>query len=143
VGQIRRVSAECLGYTSVVQAKHNRRKVNRYDVTGNSEAQSVDHAGNVLVNKKGILALNPLQILEEDALATAYTRLIGEVRSDTALTCTLIRHVHGRMFGDLQTSSPGWRYSDVMRKPPLSLIPLGRDARITSVCKRRRNWMAR
>jgi cell filamentation protein len=96
-------------YTSIVRAKRNHRQVNRYDVTGNSEAQFVDRVGNVLVNKKGIRTLKPLQILEEDALATAYTRLIGEVRTDTPLSCALIQHVHHEIFGDLFEWAGRWR----------------------------------
>ncbi|MDB5311614.1 MAG: hypothetical protein JWO38_5816 [Gemmataceae bacterium] len=47
--------------------------------------------------------------MEEDALATAYARLIGEVRTDTPLTCDLIRHVHERVFGGLFEWAGRWR----------------------------------
>ncbi len=85
------------------------RRPNRYDVSGNMEAEYVDADGKVLVNKAGISDLGTLQIREEEALAAAYEVLLGEVRSDTRMTCELIRHVHGRIFGELYEWAGRWR----------------------------------
>ncbi|MBI3466451.1 MAG: Fic family protein [Planctomycetes bacterium] len=81
----------------------------RYDVSGNIEAQFVDAAQTVLVNKKGITDLQTLQILEEEALAKAYETLLSEVRTDTPMTCDLLRYIHQRVFGDLYEWAGRWR----------------------------------
>lgn len=86
-------------------AKHR----GRYDVLGNAEAEYVDPANTVLVNKKGIVDLNSLQTAEEEGLARAYATLIAEVRTDTPMTATLVRHIHGRIFGDLYDWAGHWR----------------------------------
>jgi cell filamentation protein len=86
----------------------NKRR-DRYNVSGNVEAEYVDADGNVLVNKPGISDLRTLQIREEEALAAAYEVLLGEVRSDTPMTCDLIRHVHGRIFRELYEWAGRWR----------------------------------
>lgn len=85
------------------------RRPNRYDVSGNVEAEYVDADGKVLANKPGISDLGTLQIREEEALAAAYEVLLGEVRSDTRMTCDLIRYVHGRIFGELYEWAGRWR----------------------------------
>ena len=82
-------------------AKKPRKRSDRYDVSGNVEAEYVDAEQTVLVNKKGIADLRTLQIAEEEALAQAYETLLGEVRIDTPMTCELLCHVHMRIFGDL------------------------------------------
>jgi len=81
----------------------------RYDVSGNVEAQYVDADQTVLVNKKGITDLHTLQVAEEEALARAYEALLAEVRMDTPLTCDLLRHIHARIFGDLYEWAGRWR----------------------------------
>jgi fido (protein-threonine AMPylation protein) len=73
----------------------------RYDVAGNPEAQYADAAQQVLVNRPGIADLHTLHLAEELALASAYERLLREVKVDTPLTCDLLRTIHGVIFGDL------------------------------------------
>ncbi len=87
----------------------------RYDVSGNVEAQFVDAAETVLVNKKGIADLATLQHLEEEALAAAYESLFDEVRVDTAMTCDLLRHIHQRIFGDLFEWAGRWRTLNISK----------------------------
>ena len=53
------------------------RPADRYDVSGNTEAQYVDAAQTVLVNKKGIADLYALYLAEEEALARAATLVHG------------------------------------------------------------------
>ncbi|MBU0766456.1 Fic family protein [Patescibacteria group bacterium] len=81
----------------------------RYDVSGNSEAQYVDTAETILVNKKGITDLRTLQIEEEADLAGAYELLLDEVRSDTPISNELICYVHKVIFGDLYEWAGKWR----------------------------------
>jgi hypothetical protein len=81
----------------------------RYTVSGNVEAEYVDAEQTVLVNKKGITDLGALQVAEEEAFAAAYETLLGEVRTDTPMTCDLLRHVHERVFGDLYEWAGRWR----------------------------------
>jgi cell filamentation protein len=81
----------------------------RYDTSGNPEADYVDAAKVVLKNKKGITGLHALQLAEEEALAAAYETLVGEVRMDTPMTCELLRHIHGRIFGDIYAWAGRWR----------------------------------
>jgi cell filamentation protein len=81
----------------------------RYDVSGNVEAEYVDAGNTVLVNKKGIADLRTLQLAEEEALAQAYEKLLGEVRMDTPMTCKLLRHIHLRIFGELYEWAGRWR----------------------------------
>jgi cell filamentation protein len=84
-----------------VMAKEPQKHRDRYDVTGNVEAEYVDEAQTVLVNKRGITDLHQLQLLEEEGLVRAYETLLDEIRTDTPLTCDLIRYVHQRIFGEL------------------------------------------
>jgi cell filamentation protein len=58
----------------------------RYDVSGNVEAEYMDAAEEVLRNKKGIADLATLQTAEEESLARAYRVLLDEVRTDTPLS---------------------------------------------------------
>ena len=91
----------------MAEKPHKRR--DRDDVTGNVEAQFVDDAQTVLVNKVGITQLDDLQSAEEQALAKAYGRLLREVRTDTPMTCDLLRHIHAAVFGDVYEWAGHWR----------------------------------
>lgn len=88
----------------------------RYDISGNVEAEYIDAEQTVLGNKKGIVDLHTLQIAEEEALAQAYERLLGEVRVDTPLTCDLLLHIHACIFANLYSWAGRWR-SVWIRKP--------------------------
>jgi cell filamentation protein len=90
-------------------AKNPKKRCDRYDTSGNPEAEYVDAAQTVLVNKQGITDLKTLQVAEEEALARAYQTLLAEVRTDTLLTCDLLQHVHSVIFGDLYTWAGKWR----------------------------------
>jgi cell filamentation protein len=81
----------------------------RYDVSGNVETEYVDAERTVLLNKRGITDLHELQCAEEQALAAAYQVLLGEVRTDTPITCDLLCHVHSRIFGRLYAWAGRWR----------------------------------
>ena len=81
----------------------------RYDSSGNPEAEYLDSAHTVLVNKKGIMDLHALQEAEEEALMAAYETLFGEVRMDAPMTCDLLRHIHARIFGNLYAWAGRWR----------------------------------
>jgi cell filamentation protein len=94
----------------------------RYDVSGNVEAEYVDAAGTVLVNKPGIARLDELQQFEEEGLAKAYETLLGEVRVDTLLTCDLILHIHARIFGELYAWAGRWRTVGIS-KPGITWPP--------------------
>lgn len=85
------------------------RRPDRYDVSGNPEAEFVDAEQTVLVNLRSITDLNALQIAEEEALAKAYETLLSQVRTDTPLTTELIRHVHAEIFGGLFSWAGRWR----------------------------------
>lgn len=71
--------------------------------------QYVDAAGTVLRNRLAITDLSQIQMAEEEALARAYRDLLREVRTDTPITCDLLRHVHARIFGDLYDWAGHWR----------------------------------
>ena len=81
----------------------------KYDVSGNVEGQYVDEAQTVLVNKPGITELEALQVAEEEALARAYASLVSETRMDTPMTCELLKHIHGHIFGGLYEWAGRWR----------------------------------
>lgn len=81
----------------------------RYDTSGNPEAEYVDPERKVLVNLPGITELAVLQLAEEQALAGAYERLLSQVRTDTPLTSALLRHVHAEIFGELFSWAGKWR----------------------------------
>jgi cell filamentation protein len=85
------------------------RKRDRYDTSGNVEAEYVDPERTILVNKKGITDLETLQRTEAEALVQAYDALLAQVRTDTPMTCALLRHVHERIFGELYEWAGRWR----------------------------------
>lgn len=84
-------------------------KRDRYDISGNLEAEYVDPEQTVLVNKLQATELSVLQLAEERGLARAYASLLGEVRIDTPLSAALIRQVHERIFGEMYTWAGKWR----------------------------------
>jgi len=94
----------------------------RYEVSGNVEAQYVDGAEEVLINKKGITDLRTLQIEEEKGLARSYEQLLAEVRSDTPMTVSLLLYVHKLIFGDLYEWAGRWRTVRIS-KPGVSWPP--------------------
>lgn len=94
----------------------------RYDVTGNIEAEYVDTDQTVLVNKKGITALAELQALEEEGLAKAYGTLLAQVRVDTPLTRELTSYVHLQIFGELYEWAGRWRTVNIS-KPGITWPP--------------------
>ena len=94
----------------------------RYDVTGNIEAEYVDADQTVLVNKKGITDLAQLQALEEEGLAKAYGTLLAQVRVDTLLTSELTRYVHRQIFGELYEWAGRWRTVNIS-KPGITWPP--------------------
>lgn len=104
----------------------------RYDVTGNKEAEYVDADQLVLVNKRGITDLEQLQLLEEECLAKAYETLLDEIRMDTPITVELIRYVHERIFGTLFDWAGRWRTVNISKPgvtwPPPAYIGEGMDA---------------
>jgi len=102
--------------------KEPRKRPDRYDASGNVEAEYLDVEQTVLVNKKGITDLHALQVAEEEALAQAYETLLGEVRLDTPMTCDLLRHIHARIFGDLYQWAGRWR-TVWIRKPGVTWPP--------------------
>jgi cell filamentation protein len=90
-------------------AEESKKARDRYDVSGNVEAQYVDDAGTVLHNKLGITDLITLQKAEEQSLAIAYGDLLREVRTNTPLDCNLLCHIHTRIFGGLYDWAGRWR----------------------------------
>ena len=104
----------------------------RYDVSGNTEAEYVDAERSVLVNKLGINVLETLQIAEEKALARAYAALLSEVREDARLTEALICYVHKRIFGDVYswagTYRTVWIHKPGITWPPPDFLPQNMSA---------------
>jgi cell filamentation protein len=94
----------------------------RYDVTGNVEAEYVDAKQTVLVNKLGITDLRELQVHEEEILVHAYDTLLDEIRTDTPMTAELIRYVHHRIFGQLYQWAGRWRTVNIS-KPGVTWPP--------------------
>ncbi|OGC62994.1 hypothetical protein A2264_01860 [candidate division WWE3 bacterium RIFOXYA2_FULL_46_9] len=76
---------------------------------GNVEAEYVDAGKTVLVNRQGIVNLRELYVREEEGLTKAYGELLGEVRTDTALSCGLLQRIHELIFGDLYEWAGRWR----------------------------------
>jgi cell filamentation protein len=103
-------------------ADQRRRRPDRYETSGNPEAEYVDVERTVLLNRKGIANLRDLQIAEEEALAAAYEVLLGEVRTDTPMTCELLQYIHARIFGDLFEWGGKWR-TVWLRKPGVTWPP--------------------
>ncbi|MGO8744549.1 MAG: Fic/DOC family protein [Thermoguttaceae bacterium] len=93
----------------MAKKEERRKRRDRYDVSGNVEAEYFDAEKTVLVNKKGISDLRTLQLAEEEGLVRAYRTLFAEVRMDTPITCELLQHIHGRIFGDLYDWAGRWR----------------------------------
>lgn len=103
-------------------AEKPRKRRDRYNVSGGSEAQYVDDAQTVLVNKLGITDLEDLQAAEEQSLARAYGKLLREVRTDTPMTCELLCHVHATIFGDIYDWAGRWR-TVWIQKPGITWPP--------------------
>jgi cell filamentation protein len=95
--------------TKVDMAEKPHQRRDRYDVAGNVEAQYLDDAQTVLVNKPGIIEIEILQAAEEQALARAYGQLLGEVHTDTPMSCDLLKHIHAAIFGELYDWAGRWR----------------------------------
>lgn len=112
----------------------------RYDVSGNAEAEYVDAEQTVLVNKLGISDLETLQIAEEEALAKAYETLLREVRVDTPMTCDLLLHIHKRIFGNLYAWAGRWRSVTISKPgvtwPPPLFVPKAMEGFERTVLKR-------
>ena len=66
-------------YTGCMENDSGKRR-DRYDTSGNPEAEYVDADKTVLINKMRITDLEAVQVQEEEALARAYEALFGEVR---------------------------------------------------------------
>jgi cell filamentation protein len=103
-------------------AREPQKRRDRYDTSGNVEAEYVDEAGTILVNRKGITDLEVLQTEEEEALARAYERLLSEVRLDTPMTTDLIKYIHRTIFADLYEWAGRWR-TVWIRKPGTTWPP--------------------
>lgn len=86
-----------------------KKRKDKYDVTGNIEAEYVDEAEQMLVNKLEILDLNSLHMAEEEGLAKAYETLLTEVKTDTPMTAELLCHIHSRIFGEIYEWAGCWR----------------------------------
>ena len=103
----------------------------RYDVSGNIEAEYVDAAQTVLVNKLGLQDLESLLIAEEESLAQAYETLLRDVRTDTPLKCELLCHIHHRIFGGLYAWAGKWRTVTISKPgitwPPPLFVPRAMD----------------
>lgn len=89
--------------------RKSQKRADRYDVSGNVEAEYIDAERTVLANKQGVKDLATLQMLEERALVRAYETLLREVRADTPMNCSLARRIHERIFGDLYEWAGRWR----------------------------------
>jgi len=104
----------------------------RYDVSGNVEAQYVDSAQTILVNKKGFTRLEDLQFAEEAALVRAYESLLGEIRMTTEMSCKLLAYIHEKIFGELYEWAGRWRTVNISKPgitwPPPGFIPQNMDA---------------
>jgi cell filamentation protein len=90
-------------------ANEPEKRRDRYDVSGNVETQYIDNSHTVLRNELGITDLVTLQTTEEQALVRAYRILLKEVRTDTRLTCELLKHIHARIFGEMYEWAGRWR----------------------------------
>jgi cell filamentation protein len=103
----------------------------RYDVSGNVEAEYFDEQQLVLVNKLGLRDLDALLIAEEEALAKAYETLLSEIRTDTAITCQLLKRIHAAIFGDLYAWAGRWRTVSISKPgvtwPPPLFVPKGME----------------
>ena len=82
---------------------------NKYQVTGNIEAEYVDAGESILVNKLKIDDLKTLYLKEEEGLAKAYELLLSEVKTDTPMTAELLCYIHARIFGEIYEWAGRWR----------------------------------
>ena len=96
-------------YIDTMAERPEKQRCDRYDSSGNPEAEYVDAEKTVLVNTRGITELAEIQRAEEEALVRGYDVLLREVRTDTPVTCDLLRHIHARIFGELYTWAGRWR----------------------------------
>ncbi len=103
----------------------------RYDVSGNIEAEYFDEARAVLVNKLGLHTLEELHVAEEEGLAKAYEELLADVRVDTPMTCDLLRHIHAAIFGHIYEWAGHWRTVTISKPgitwPPPLFVPQSMD----------------
>lgn len=110
----------------------SRKRRDRYDVSGNVEAEYVDDEQTVLVNKKSIADLPTLQAEEERGLARAYEILLGKVRTDTPMTNALLLEIHSTSFGNLYSWAGRWRTVNISKPgitwPPALFVPQSMDA---------------
>jgi cell filamentation protein len=115
---------------SIMHAAKRSNRRDRYDTSGNSEAEYVDAAGTVLRNKQGFTELQ-FQCAEEESLAKAYELLFGEVRVDTKISVDLVRYIHGLIFGELFNWAGRWRTVNISKHgiswPPPIFIPENMD----------------
>jgi cell filamentation protein len=79
----------------------DKRRRDRYDTSGNPEAEYADAAKQVLRNREGVTDPDMLAVRKEEILAQAYGRLFAEVRTGTRLTCELLKYTHHSIFGPL------------------------------------------
>ena len=78
---------------------HNRSdRGDRYDTSGNPEAEYVDDQRLVLRNREGIADFETLMKREEELHAVAYECLLQEVQMNTRLSCDLLKHIHRTIF---------------------------------------------
>jgi cell filamentation protein len=90
-------------------AKSRNPRKDRYDVTGNAEAEYVDEAQSVLRNMLSVTDLAKLQAAEEAALFRAYETLANQINVDTSITSALIQRVHKEIFGAIYEWAGRWR----------------------------------
>jgi cell filamentation protein len=109
----------------------NRR--DKYDVSGNVEAQFADDKQLVLADKPGLVDLASLQWKEEVLLARAYSSLLSEVRNDTRMTCELLKHIHLRIFGELFEWAGRWRTVTISKGNAIWPPPRYLDQAMTSL----------
>lgn len=94
----------------------------RYDVSGNIEAEYVDAEQTILVNKLGITDLAELSAREEEALVDAYEKLLRKFTQDARLTCDVLRDIHLAIFGEIYAWAGRWR-TVWIKKPGITWPP--------------------
>ena len=102
--------------------KEPKKRRDRYDISGNVEAEYIDAEQTILKNRRGLKTLEDLHRAEEQALAHAYRSLFREVRLDTPMTCALLRYIHTAIFGELYEWAGRWR-SVWISKPGITWPP--------------------